>query len=94
MSLTLEKRPPCPQIAWVFVGLGLFTVVSAGVSFFLSGFDSSWHAVFGTLFLMWGLVLTGASSVKSDSSHEPAKVISISPSRFPDLFTPPDDREL
>jgi hypothetical protein len=66
---------------------------SAVVVFFLS-VDSSWRTLlFGNLFLMWGLVL-GASTLKSESSHGPAKEISVSQSRFQDLFTPPDDAEM
>jgi thiol:disulfide interchange protein len=95
MSSEAGKRTRYSQIALLFVGLGVFVLVSAMVIFFLSGSDSSWPAVlFGILFLMWGLVLLGARTLKSDSSHGPAKEVSVSPSRFRDLFTPPDDAEM
>jgi hypothetical protein len=73
----------------VFVGVGLFAVVSAVVIFFLSVDSSSQTLLFGILFLIWGLLLMRASTLKSDSSQGSAKEISVSPSRFPDFFTPP-----
>jgi hypothetical protein len=95
VSSEAGKRTLYSQIALLFVGVGLFMLVSAMVIFFLSGFDSSWPAVlFGILFLMWGLVLLRASALKSESSDGPAKEISVSPSRFRDLFTPPGDAEM
>jgi uncharacterized membrane protein len=95
MSSEPGKRTQRSQIALVFVGVGLFELISAVVILFLSGFDSSWHAVlFGILFLIWGLVLLWARTLKSDSSHGPAKEIPVSQSRFQDLFTPPDDTHM
>jgi uncharacterized membrane protein len=94
MSSEAGKRTLYSQIALVFVGVGLFALVSAVVIFFWSDFDSSWRTVlFGTLFLMWGLVL-GTNTLKSEASHGPAKEISVSQSSFRDLFTPPDDTEM
>ena len=95
MSSEPGKRTLCSQIALVFVGVGLFALVSAVVIFFLFGVDSSWRVLlFGILFLIWGLLLIRASTLKSDSAHRSAKEISVSPSRFSDLFTPPDDAEM
>jgi hypothetical protein len=94
MSSEPGNRTLCFQIAWVFVGMGLFVLVSAVVIFFLS-VDSSWRTLlFGILFLIWGLLLMRASTLKGDSSQGSAKEISVSPSRFPDFFTPPGDREM
>jgi uncharacterized membrane protein len=95
MSSEPGKRTLCSQIALVFVGVGLFALVSAVVIFFLFGGDSSWRVLlFGILFLIWGLLLIRASTLKSDSSHGSAKEISVSSSRFSDLFTPPGDAEM
>jgi len=75
--------------------VGLFALVSAVVIFFLFGVDSSWRVLlFGILFLIWGLLLIRASTLKSDSAHGSAKEISVSPSRFQDFFRPPDDAEM
>ena len=78
----------------VFVGVGLFAVVSAVVIFFLSVDSSSQTLLFGILFLIWGLLLMRASTLKSDSSQGSAKEISVSPSSFPDFFTPRGDAEM
>jgi uncharacterized membrane protein len=89
------KRTLSRRVALGFVSVGLFALVSAMVSFFLCGIDSSRRALlFGILFLIWGLVLMRASRIKSKSSHGAAKEISVSPSRFSDLFTPPNGAEM
>jgi cytochrome c biogenesis protein CcdA len=94
MSSEPGQRTLCFQIASVFVGVGLFALVSAVVIFFLS-VDSSWLTLlFGILFLIWGLLLMRASTLKGDSSQGSAKEISVSPSRFPDFSRTPSDKEI